>query len=440
MLTATADAAARPVSAASYVAFRAAFGALAAFSAARFLWRGWVGEFYLSPAHHLTYPRFGWFRFDLVRPWPAPFMYAHVVALLALGLAIAVGFRPRTAAALYAVGFTYVELIDRALYLNHYWFLSLAALLLAVLPGPSFGVDGAVWVPSITVWMLRFQLGVVYFFAGVAKLNPDWLLHGEPLRTWLAARTDRPIFGPLLDEPGVALAASWVGVAFDLTIVGWLLWRRSRPVAYVVLVVFHLATAALFQIGLFPWVMIALTPIFFPSDWPQRFRSFRPAARAGPTARPLGYPLLGFVAVFVVLSLIVPLRHWAREGNVRWNDDGYELSWRVMLTDRAGFLEFEVLDERTGREWRVEPDMVLSEWQAYEAQSRPQLALRTAHLIAAEFDAMGYPGVDVRADSFVAMNGRLRQRMIDPAIDLTDVPDGAPAARYVLPLDPPVVD
>jgi len=426
-----------PVSAGSTIAFRVAFGALIAYSSIRFLWRGWVDEFYLDVEDHLTYPAFDW-----VQPWPAPWMHLHVGLLAVLGVLIAAGVRTRLAAGVFAVAFTYVELIDRALYLNHYWFMTLAAVLLAMLPEPTRGASART-VSRLTVWALRFQLGVVYVFAGVAKINPDWLWHGEPLQTWLAARTDRPVIGPLLDEPFVAPAASWAGALFDLTIVGWLLWWRSRPIAYSVLVVFHVATAMLFQIGVFPWVMIALTPIFFEPDWPQRLRDRlrrrpqRPFTATSTTRRPAG-GLLAVLAAFAVFNVVVPLRHWWADGNVRWNDDGYEFSWRVMLTDRVGHLEFDVIDPASGRTWRVGPELVLTEWQIAEAQSRPALALHTAHLVAEEFAELGHPDVRVHADSFVAMNGRLRQRMIDPDLDLAGIDRAAPAASYVLALDPPV--
>ena len=119
--------------------------------------------------------------------------YAHVALLAALGLAIAVGYRHRIAAALYAVAFTYAELIEASLYLNHYWFISLVAVLLVFLPANRrWSLDvraGRVvspgWVPRGAVWVLRAQLGVVYVFAGLAKLNGDWLLHGLPLGLWL---------------------------------------------------------------------------------------------------------------------------------------------------------------------------------------------------------------------------------------------------------------
>ena len=41
---------------------------------------------------------------------------------------------------------------------------------------------------------------MVYVFAGLAKLNADWLLDAQPLRIWLAARSDLPIVGPLLAQ------------------------------------------------------------------------------------------------------------------------------------------------------------------------------------------------------------------------------------------------
>ena len=432
----------RPVSASSTIAFRIAFGTLIAFSSIRFLARGWVEELYLAPAHHLTYPGLGW-----VRPLPAPLMYAHVVALAGLGVAIAVGFRPRIAAALFAVGFAYVELIDAALYLNHYWFVTLAAILLAVLPGPARTGAGGSTVPAVTVWALRGQIAVVYVFAGIAKLNADWLLQAEPMTTWLAARTDRPVVGRWLDEPGIGTVFSWAGAFFDLTIVAWLLWRRTRPVAYAAVVVFHLATAMLFQIGVFPWVMIVCTPIFFDPDWPAQLR--RRLGRAPVPApvtvsadrsmgRSLGRGTAAALVTLAALNVVLPIRHYWAEGNVRFNDDGYYLSWRVMLTERAGFLEFEVTDPATGRTWIVEPGSVLTEWQTAQALSRPDLALATAHLVAQDFADRGIADVEVRADSWVAFNGRSRQRWIDPSVDLSTVSRFAPAADYVLPLDPAV--
>ena len=279
----------RPVDGSSAAIFRIAFGLVGLVAVVRFFAHGWIDELYLAPAHHFSYVGFEW-----VQPWPGPLMYAHFAALGVLAVCIAAGYRYRLAALLFAVGFTYVELIDKTTYLNHYYWISLAGLLIVFLPlHRVWSVDAwrsrarrAPTVPACTIWLLRAQLAVVYVFAGAGKLNPDWLLEAMPLRIWLPQHADLLLIGPLLDEVWVAYAMSWAGAAFDLTIVGWLLWPRSRPFAYVAVVVFHLLTGQLFMIGVFPWLMIAGTLIFFPPDWPRRVAARIRRRLSGDGARP----------------------------------------------------------------------------------------------------------------------------------------------------------
>jgi vitamin K-dependent gamma-carboxylase len=134
------------------------------------------------------------------------------------------------------------------------------------------------------------------------------------------------------------------------------------------------------------------------------------------------------------------LRHLAYPGDVRWTEEGYYGSFRVMLTEKAGLLRFTVTDPLTAETWTVDPTLVLTDWQARQAAIRPELALAAARLVADDFAARGHDDVVVRADSWVSFNGRQRQRMIDPQIDLAILSRRAPAATYVLPLDPAVRD
>lgn len=433
----------------SVAAFRIAYGLLVAYGSIRFLTRGWVDALYLEPAHHLTYPGFEW-----VRPLASPWMHLHMVALAGLGLCIAVGYRHRLAAALFVVGFAYTELIEASLYLNHYWFVTLAGLLLWLLPvGHRWSLDAALGraaaapvVPAGAVWALRAQIAVVYGFAGLAKLNPDWLFEAQPLRLWLADRTHLPLIGPLLDEPAVAYLASWWGVFFDCTVVGWLLWRRSRPWAFAALVAFHLATAALFQIGIFPWVMILAALVFFAPDWPRRLTRAARSAFNGDTTRTGDAPTVsaepvdggalavdgGLVApvpavgrvrlvllgLLAVVQLVLPLRHYAVDGNVRWTEEGYYLAWRVMLTEKAGHVEYAVTDPSSGDTWTADPGLVLTDWQAAHAATRPDMVHATARLIADHYRRRGVADPEVRADAWVTMNGRPVRRLVDPEVDL----------------------
>jgi hypothetical protein len=404
--------------------FRIGFGLVVAYSSIRFLAKGWVDRLYLDPENHLTYTGFDW-----VRPLPAPWMHLHLVVLALLGLAIAAGYHHRLAAALFVVGFAYTELIDAALYLNHYWYVTLAGLLLVLLPvhhhwsldARAGRVTPSPHVAVGVVWALRAQIAVVYLFAGLAKLNPDWLFRAQPMQLWLADRTDIPIVGPILDEPAIAYLASWSGAVFDCTIVWWLLWRPSRRWAYAAVVGFHLITGALFQIGVFPWVMIIGTLVFFEPDWPTRLRRARRAT--GPTHTRASAPRVGRVAVVILgllaaVEIVLPLRHYAYPGNVRWTEEGYYLSWRVMVTEKAGHLEFEVTDADTGRRWQVAPGLVLTDWQAEKAATNPGLIHATAHLIADHYRAEGRAEVEVRADAWVSQNGEPARRIVDPSVDL----------------------
>ncbi len=427
------------VDATSLAVFRIIFGLVGVLIVARFFAYGWIEALYIEPAHYFTYIGFGW-----VKPWPGWGMYAHFAVLGLAAVGIAAGFRYRLCALLFFLGFTYVELLDKTAYLNHYYFAALVSLLMVFLPlNRSLSVDAwlksrTLWatVPVGALWLLRGQLAAVYFFAAVAKLNADWMLEAQPLRIWLQDHTGLPLVGHLMGEAWIAYAFSWGGALFDLTIVGWLMWKRTRPVAYVGLVVFHLMTYLLFpEIGVFPWLMMGAALLFFPPDWPRRLIGrLRGEASQIPCDDELRLSLTDgnslnwvatfavvAIAVYVAIQLLLPLRHYAYPGNVRWNEEGYRFAWRVLLTEKVGMVEFRVHDPVTGQRWRAWPEDYLTPLQVERMASQPDMVLETAHIIARAFAGRGYPGVMVHADVFVAMNGRESARLVDPEADLAAI-------------------
>ncbi len=441
-----------PVDAASLTFFRAAFGALLVVASLRFFTHGWIEADYATPKHFLHYYGLGW-----VRPLPYPGMYIVHAAAAVAAAAIALGIAYRPACVIFAVLFGYAHAIDKSNYLNHYYLILLLTLLLAIVPLGREGRIGsarrlrprAFRVRAWMLWLLRFQVGIVYFFGGVAKVGGDWLFEGEPLRIWLAANAGVPFLGTYLTDARVALAFSWAGLLFDLTIVPLLLLRRTRRAAYVAVLLFHILTYVLFRIGMFPWIMMVAATLFFDPAWPRRFRWLglgRPKQDgsgvdgsgvdgSGVVGVPLGRTGALGVAAYVLLQLGLPLRHWAYPGNTLWTEEGFRFSWRIMLIEKSGELELTVVD-RNGRRSLVDPRDYLTPFQSRMTATQPDMILELAHIVArthaAQAAQAGGP-VRVYADAMVSFNGRMRSRLIDPTVDLAAEEDGFAPKAWILP-------
>lgn len=438
-----AAAAAGPVDGRSLAVLRIALGLVATAAAVRTWSYGWADSLYATPRHRFTYFAMGWV------PQPGPgAVRMLLVAVAASGLALALGWRTRWSALALAITFGWVEMIDATTYLNHYWLLTLLAVLAVAAPmGARWSLDarrlGPADVARGWIWLFRFQVGVVYSFAGLAKLQHDWLVDALPLRLWLPARGHLPLIGPLLREPITAHVLSIAGAIYDTTIVAALLWRRTRPFAWLVVVGFHVATWVLFPIGVFPWVMIAASTVFFEPDWPGRAAALLPRWVAPaptilaprtilPGRAPARRRLLAMAAgAWILVQLALPLRHLAYPGDHRWTAQGYRFGWNVMLVERTGSTTFLVTEPSTGRTWTADPEELYTPAQIRVMNGEPDLILQAAHEIAADERGRGHD-VEVRVDAWLSFNGRPAQRWIDPDVDLAAEPRTLAPADWIL--------
>jgi vitamin K-dependent gamma-carboxylase len=438
-----------PVDIASLAAFRIVFGLVMVAGLVRFLLSGWIERMYGDPIFFFHYPGFAW-----VRPWSVDGMYAHYAVLAALALAIAAGAATRVVTPLFVLGFAYTQLIDVTNYLNHHYLVVLLGALLCFLPvHRAWSVDAwrrpalrARAVPAWMLWLVRFQVGVVYVFAGLAKAQSDWLVHAQPLNIWLTARTETPLIGPWLDERWVAHAMSVAGFLFDTTIVLWLSWRRTRLLAYAAAIVFHGLTGYFFNIGMFPFIMTTSALIFFSPSWPRRLLATvgvrTPTVDLSPSPPPpwtLRRRLAAAVIAFhVALQVALPLRHWLYPGALLWNEDGMRFAWQVMVREKHGAITFRVRFPH-GRQIDVPPRHYLTWRQEREMSGQPDLVLQLAHRIAADMRARGHGQVAVHVDALVSLNGRRPALMIDPTVDLAAVRDvGSRVWVLPAPAGPPI--
>lgn len=418
-----------PISIAPLVIFRIAFGALMLLSITRFILKGWVYSMYVMPKMYFPFYGFEW-----VKPLPESGMYIVFGLMLLASLGILLGAFYRFNTLLFFLLFTYVELIDKTNYLNHYYFISLVSFILIFLPAnKNFSLDNKLFktgetnvVPRFFILLLQLQMFTVYFFAGVAKLNYDWLFEAQPLKTWLPAFSHYPIIGSYMEKEWVAFLFCWFGCVYDLLIGFFLFNKRTVNIAYVFVVVFHAATALFFNIGMFPYIMMTITIIFFKESFHEKILNvLKTIFRYSPTylkrtgninLKPI---VVSVFCIYFVFQLLLPFRYFLYEGKLFWTEQGYRFSWRVMLMEKAGTAFFFVNDKKTGKQIEVDNKHYLTYLQEKMMATQPDMMVDYAKFLKNEFQKKGFDNPSITAQSYVTLNGCGSREFIDPTVDLS---------------------
>lgn len=458
------------ISIAPLATFRVLFGFMMLVSILRFWYNGWIFDQYIYPDFFFTY-----YGFDWVKPFDSRGMYLIFFLMGMSALAVMMGLFYRFSSILFFLTFTYVELIDKTNYLNHYYFVSLVSFILIFLPAHRyFSLDALIW-PSIklekvsawTINIIKFQLGIVYFYAGLAKLNYDWLVQAMPLKIWLPAKTNVPLIGWLFNYKWSPTLFSWFGALYDLCIPFLLLNRYTRLLAYGAVLIFHILTAVLFQIGMFPYIMILSTLIFFPAQYHQKVIDFT-ASRIKkailfiqnlnvflvPNFPSFPYPTLSIFNIsafnkksqllkkieqyalitYIIFQLVFPFRHLLYPGNLFWTEQGYRFSWRVMLMEKAGYIVFHIYDPITGKIEQANNYHYLTKTQEKQMSTQPDMILQFAHFLKEKYREKGFIDPHITAESYVTLNGRRSKPFIDPKVNLVNIEESWKHKDWVLPL------
>mmetsp|Transcript_14601 Transcript_14601/g.36161 ORF Transcript_14601/g.36161 Transcript_14601/m.36161 type:complete len:618 (+) Transcript_14601:159-2012(+) len=360
---------------------------------------------YAHIRHHITNNQFNfpYYYFEWVPHVSLEWWRIIMPILFLAGAGITFGFFYRLSCIVFFFGFALYYLQEASLYLNHNYLICCMLFIFLFIPaGNYFSVDA--WLgrverkPTIPRWapmLLRLVESNVYVWAGIAKMNYDWMVLAEPLTHWLPKRHRlyqgkwpapfADIFDFLITWQGTAYFMSWVGMAYDtflpVLFFGGGIWR---VMGFAMSVVFHGTNKLIFDIGVFPQFALALSFIFFEYDWPLRFlrliKSFGAPTNAGaggnrrrggrgggggvlaslakaqaisateivPTKyrdrkTPLTLSEKGIVAlcVFVLAQqVLAPFRAYVvYPGDVTWNELGHKYSWRMKLRDKAGFVQ-----------------------------------------------------------------------------------------------------
>lgn len=418
-------------------------------SIVRFAANGWIEKLYIEPVFFFSYYGFEWIQ--PLGEWTyLVFLICGISALF-----VSLGFKYRISIILFFLSFTYIELMDKTTYLNHYYFISILSLLMIFLPAHAYYSLDAVrnthlrsqQVPKWSIDAIKLLLFIVYFYAGLAKLNSDWLFKAMPLQIWLPAKYSVPLLGDLLQQSWTHYAFAWAGAIYDLTIPFLLLIKRTRVFAFVLVVIFHVLTRVLFPIGMFPYIMIVSALIFFDAGLHNRIletisRLFRISKSFFDNGAVYSFSKLWMhktsvciITLFFMIQLLVPFRYMMYPGELFWTEEGYRFSWRVMLMEKAGYTHFKVVNPENEQRFYVDNTQFLTRFQEKQMSTQPDFILEYAHFLKDHYRQQGIHDPEIYVDSYVALNGRQSRRYVNPDIDLTKIHPSLKHRTWLLPFD-----
>ena len=431
--------------------------------------------------------QFKYYGFEWIQAMPEWLILIFMAAMCTLAILIALGLHYRIATILFALGFTYFNFTEVTQYLNHGYLFCWLSWVMCFMPAnrcASFDVQRKPEIYSDTtaqwhIWLFALLMGIVYFYGGLAKINADWL-RAQPLLTWLEYKRKFWLIGPIISQDWVAWAMSYGGLALDLLAVPLLLFRRTRPVVFVFILLFHFINTLIFQIGIFPTLSIALTLFFFPPDLPRRlfYRFCEIFPRIGakvkgffassdisktsdesrsnhenspciskmqgefslhdeytPPSPKKQKITIAMLTLVVAFHLLMPFRHHLIPGNVAWTEEGHRYSWRMMLRGKTSSGYLLIKDIKTGKETKEYGTKHLTKRQRRKMRTNPELILQYAHFLRDKAKEEGRE-IEIYAHIKAGLNGRKRQAYTDSTVNLAkeEYPFFGHAA-WILPLE-----
>lgn len=381
-----------------------------------------------------------------------PWVYA-AIAFASLGVTF--GKFYRTSAAIVGLGYAWVFLQSQSLYLNHVYMQLLYCLLVFVIPANRYWSLDAKHNPGIAsntlpAWcriLLIVQIEVILIWAGIVKINPDWL-QLEPLAHWLDTRQHISFFGQLFSQPWAIAFAAYTITAVHLFGAPLLLFKKTRLFILVFYGCFHLLNHFVFNIGVFPWITFFASLICFDPDWPRVFwarirkQSYAPPPLSGFQTPSINHQwtITALFCLWFVYQNGMPMRNWFYDGWVAWNEQGHRFAWRMKLRSKRGLAVFLVRDPATGERYEVNPDALLVGRQKGKMHCQPDMILQMAHYLRDNYMPQGKPieNAEVYASALCSLNYREPQQLIDTTVDLAKVERTLTGNTWITRLETPL--
>jgi hypothetical protein len=420
----------KEISNSSLCLYRIGFGILLQILVLRFFFLGFIEKYFLKPIFFFKYYPF-YFIPELPKEYmPYLFYFMYIFAFL-----ITIGLFFRFSMISFTFLFTYFHFYDITYYLNHYYLINLICFLLCFMDvDERFSLKN--WnqkyktkTKAIYLYLILFQISVVYFFGFVAKLKQDWLFDALPMKIWLNQNLQIPILGYLFQFTFTAFFCSYFGLLFDLLIPFLLFSNKYRKLGFFLAFCFHISTYLLFQIGIFPFIMLLSILLFIP---PKTYDEFLNLKTADLEYIPIKKEFKVLITIYILFQILFPLRFLYYE-NLSWREEGFRFSWNIMIIEKRGSIEFILRDKNSKKEFIIQPEFYLTPFQAYMMSTQADMILQFAHFLKNEFQKENMD-VQVFANSFVSLNGKESRRFIKKDIDLTKVKESFSKKNWLIDL------
>ncbi|KAJ8408631.1 hypothetical protein AAFF_G00252660 [Aldrovandia affinis] len=438
----------RPTDPASLGIFRFLFGMLMAIDITQERGLSHLDYKYLDGAPVCRFPLF-----NFLEPLPLDWMYLVYVVMLLGATGIMVGCFYRLSCLLFASTYWYIFFLDKTAWNNHSYLYGLIGFQLTFMDANRYWSIDGLWnskkknahVPLWNYTVIRAQIFIVYFIAGIKKLDFDWvegysmqhLAHHwlfDPFRLFLSVDT----ISLLIVHGG--------GLALDLSAGYLLFFDATRPFAMIFVSYFHCMNSQLFSIGMFAYAMLATTPLFCYPDWPRRFFGHFPAclwavlppigpapqssascvyAEVPPSAADAQRPSkpgrrhkLGtlFALLYLGEQFFLPYSHFITQGYNNWTNGLYGYSWDMMVHSRTHqHVKITYKDGRTGEVGFLNPGVFT---QSRRWKDHGDMLKQYATCLSHNLVHYNISEPEIFFDIWVSINDRFQQRIFDPRVDI----------------------
>jgi hypothetical protein len=387
------------------------------------IFTGWVSKTLVEPKF-----TFSFIGFEALQPLPGNGMYIYYVIMGIFGLFIMLGYKYRWSMLAFTLLWSATYFMQKSSYNNHYYLLILLSAIMIFQPANRYYSLDVKQNPSIkSISMPRWcslvfilQLFIVYTYASIAKMYPDWL-DTTVADLLMQSKEHYYLVGSLFQEKWMHYFVAYGGLLFDGLIIPLLLFKPTRKWAFFVSIFFHLFNSIVFQVGIFPYLSLAFTLFFFEPKTIQRlFLKKKEYYDKGEIRIPqLKNVALVIFGIYFIIQLALPIRHHFIEDNVLWTEEGHRMSWRMMLRSKNGYATYKIKNHTTGQTEIVKLDAYLTKKQIRHVSTKPDMIWQFTQFLKKEYAAKG-EDISVFVDCKISVNGSPLRSLVAPNVDIAN--------------------